>query len=518
MPYVNLRLRALAALGLLLAAAPGLRAQDAPSAAPPASLRGDVDGDGRVTPADAAAVRAWLVRGTLPAGRPIMPAGDANGDGRVTAADAALISRFAAGLDVSKFPVGRLVQVGPTAGLLQTGDQFCTVDLAAGTLTCSEVLLGREGASGNVILGTPYVTYVTTTEHSRGNSADEDTTTYTVRIRNATPQPLGTLDGEEPAPDGIRLFFSTAPAVKTVSSGTVAGAAIRLETPDGTATFTNQNGTATYTDRMYFQYDEVLAPGDTSAAESMQFIYSPNVTSFSYAYRVSAPAQYEHGWITLAPATTPDLNPGSTATFTGTVYNQVGQAQADGITWTSSNPSVATVDAGTRVVTAVAVGTATITATSTVNAQRTGTREITVTSVNTWEGDVSSDWSTAGNWSANVVPTSATEAVIPAAGSIPNMPVLSADAEVLDLSLGAGSTLGLGGFTLRAYDDVAATGTISNGTLWLSGSSAGVQGNVGGAVLVSGSAALQASTKTTGAVSVTGSLTVSTGALSISVP
>ena len=510
MLHLNSRLCAVIAAGLSLWAAPGLGAQDA--SAPPAALRGDVDGDGRVTRADADAVRAYLVRGALPGGRAILPAGDANGDGRVTAADAALISRFAAGVDVSRFPVGRAEGTVRTS-MLQSGDQLCTVDVRAGTLACQEVLAGGDAAA-NVILGPPYVTFVTTTAHSRGSSADEDTTSYTVAIRNATSQPLGTTDGTTRAPDGIRLFFSTAPVVYSVSSGTTVGASMRLETPDGTATFTNQNGSATYTSRPYFQYDTVVAPGDTTDARSMQFIYSSNVTSFSFGYRVSAPAQYEHGRITIAPATL-TLAPGQTSTLTGTVYNQVDQVQGDGITWSTSNAAVATVNASTGEVTAVGVGTATITATSTVNAQRTGTRQVTVTNELTWEGDVSSDWHTPQNWSLGVVPDSQSIAIIPA---VTNKPVLGADGAVLDIQVASLSTVTLGvGVTLKVYGDVTATGTISGGTLWLTGTSAEVQGTISGA-RITGSTSLDGATRASAAVSVTGSLTVANQALSITIP
>jgi hypothetical protein len=263
---------------------------------------------------------------------------------------------------------------------LLTAEYECTVDVRAGNTTCHEVRDGG-GASANVILSPPFVSFVTNSAYSRGDNTNEDTITYTIAIRNATPQPLGTTDGINLAPGGIRLFFATAPVVKTVSSGTIAGSSIRLETPDGTATFTNQTGTTTYLNRMYFQYDEVLAPGDTSVARSMRFIYSSNVQAFEFSYRVSAPAQYEHGWITIAPATAPVLAPGQTMTLTGTVYNQVGQVQANGITWSSSDPYVTTVNASTGEVTAVGEGTATITATSTVNTQRTGTRVVTVDAV-----------------------------------------------------------------------------------------------------------------------------------------
>lgn len=375
MSYLNAWRRASVAIALLLLAAPGLRAQE-PASAASALIRGDVDGDGRVTRADAEAVRTYLVRGTLPGGRSILPAGDANGDGRVTAADAALISRFAAGVDVSRFPVGRPVeggQAGPESGTLQTGDQLCTVDVRAGTVSCSEVVSGGAGAQ-NLILGDPFVTFVTNFTFSEDNSANEDTATYTVRIRNAAQQPLGTLDGTTLAPGGIRLFFITPPTVKAATPGPTA---IRLETPDGTATFTNQNGSLTYANRPYFQYNEVLAPADTTAARSMQFIYSSNVTTFSYAYRVSAPAQFEHGWITVSPSVVPVIAVDSSTTLSGVVYDQVGRVQGDGISWSSSNPAVATVNAS-GVVTGVAEGTVTITATSTVNNQRTGSRPVTV--------------------------------------------------------------------------------------------------------------------------------------------
>lgn len=513
MSCLTFRLRALAAAAVLLLGVPALRAQEVPEA--PAALRGDVDGDGRVTRADADAVRAYLVRGTLPAGRAIFPAGDANGDGRVTAADAALISRFAAGVDVARFPVGRPVL--NTSGWLTSAEYECTVDVGDRTTTCRPAGPTAGEASLDVLPGVGPLTFVSSWVHSRGSTADPDTSINTLAFANNMGQPIGTTDGTTPAASGNRLFFTKGPTVTAVYSGTVKTSSIQLVTPDGIATFSNPENTVTHTNKPYYQYDGVVQPADTSVSRDIQYIYGSNVKTFTFSYRVSAPVQYEYGWITLAPENTPVLNPGSTVTFTGTVYNAFGAVQADGITWSSSNPSVATVDAGTGVVTAVAVGSTTITATSSVNAQRTAERIITVTNVNTWEGDVSGVWSTAANWSANVVPTSTTVAVIPAAGSIPNMPVLTADAEALDLSVGSGSTLGLGGFTLQAYGDVAATGTISNGTLWLSGSDADIEGNLG-AVRVTGSAALQGATRTTGAVSVTGSLTVADSALSISIP
>lgn len=517
MRYLHVRPRPLLASVLLVISAPALRAQE--PASPTAVIRGDVDGDGRVTAADAAAVRAYLVRGTLPGGRGVFPAGDANADGRVTAADAALIARFAAGVDVSRFPVGRPVAGGAERSGRVLTLYDCTFDTETAEARCQPAAPDAgQGARLAVTLGTPFVTVTGSGGVSyRVESTNEDTTITNVAVTNNAGQPLGTTNGVDPHADGTRLFFSSGPTVTSVKFGTLAGATARVDNPEGTGTFPNPDGTIIYTDRPYFQYDGVVAPSTSTATEAVRFVYSANTKTFSFRVLVSATVQYEHGWITLAPATTPVLNPGSTVTFTGTEYDVVGQVQTNGITWSSSNPSVATVNASTGQVTAVAVGTTTITATSNANAQRTGSRSITVTNVDTWEGDVSSDWHNPANWDAGVVPGSATVAVIPASGTLPNLPVLTANAQVLDLTVGAARTLGLGGFTLQAGGDVTATGTISNGVLQLTGADADWQGTVDD-VVVSGAGFVATATKATGPISVTGSLSVSNGPLNITVP
>jgi hypothetical protein len=510
MSYSNPRLRALTAVALLLLGAHGLHAQEAPSS----PVRGDVDGDGRVTAADAQAVRTWLVRGTLPGGRAILPAGDANGDGRVTAVDAALISRFAAGMDVSRFAVGRPVGDGRVSseGALISTEFECRADTRAQTLVCGIVAAeGAGGARQDVLLygASAKVALVGGPTYSNADNTNQDTLTYTLALTNLMAQPIGTTDGVNP--DTSRLV---------VTSYVQANAGAQLDNADGTATFVDSvtaGGPYVFPNKQYIDFPGILAQNDTSAGELVRIVYNPVVATLSFKYRIWSRVQYQNGYATVSPAVVPDLNPGSTTTLTGTVYNALGAALGDVITWTSSNTSVATVNASTGEVTAVAVGTATITATSTVNTSRIGTRDVTVTNVNTWEGDVSSDWQTAGNWSANVVPTSTTIAVIPATGTIPNLPVLTADADVLDLTVGAGRTLGLGGFTLQAGGDVTAAGTVSSGMLELSGSDADVQGSVDD-VLVSGAGFLSGATNATGPVSVTGSLTVADQALSIAVP
>lgn len=379
MRYLTSRLCALLALGLSFAAAPGLRAQDAP-----APIRGDVDGDGRVTRADADAVRAYLVRGTLPAGRSSMlPVGDANGDGRVTAADAALISRFAAGVDVSRFPVGRPVEGGerrPSDGAPRLYTTYeCTADVDSPTLSCQPSAgQGADGPRMAISLGNPYATVTGSGGVSyRAQPANEDTTITNVAITSSISQPLGTTNGSDPHPDGTRLAI-TSLTVSSVKSGTLASATIRLDNADGTTTVPSPETAVTHSNVPYYQFNGLLTQGVPSATKPMRLVYSSNLKTYKIRFVVSAPVQFEHGWITIAPATAPVIAPDSTTTLTGTVVNQVDVVQSDAITWSSSNTAVATVNASTGVVTGVAEGTANITATSNVNAARTGSRTVVV--------------------------------------------------------------------------------------------------------------------------------------------
>ena len=261
-----------------------------------------------------------------------------------------------------------------------TTEYTCIVDVMAGTTSCRPSYAGADDAARlNLLLGTPHATIVSNgTVSSRVSTADPDTTTVNMAVKNNIPQPMGTTDGVNADPNGTRMLFSSGPTVTAVNSGTIAGSFIVLDNAEGTGTFTNPEGTLTYTNKPYYQYDGILAYNATSSPEAVRFVFSSNVRTFSFAVRVSAPVQYEYGWITISPSSTPVLEPGDVTTLSGTVFTQMGVAQGDGITWSSSDPAVATVNSSTGQVTAVASGTATITATSTVNAQRTGTRVIDV--------------------------------------------------------------------------------------------------------------------------------------------
>ncbi|MBD2723726.1 M36 family metallopeptidase [Hymenobacter armeniacus] len=91
---------------------------------------------------------------------------------------------------------------------------------------------------------------------------------------------------------------------------------------------------------------------------------------------------------------------------------------------------------------------------------------VTVVPVATsWTGTVSTDWFTAGNWSAGV-PTTVLDATIPA--TAPNMPAIAAGtASVRSLTVNSGATLIQTGGTLDVWGDLTNNGTFvpSGGTV-----------------------------------------------------
>jgi hypothetical protein len=136
-----------------------------------------------------------------------------------------------------------------------------------------------------------------------------------------------------------------------------------------------------------------------------------------------------------------------------------------------------------------------------------------------WDGDSSADWLAGANWQGGAAPDSASTVAIPADSLLAShvQPVLTANTFLTNLRVGYASSLGLAGYTVTAYGNVDAVGTVSGGTVKVAGSSVVIGGNLS-AVQVTGSAQLQRSTRTSGAVSVTGSLNVKDQALSISIP
>jgi hypothetical protein len=119
-----------------------------------------------------------------------------------------------------------------------------------------------------------------------------------------------------------------------------------------------------------------------------------------------------------------------------------------------------------------------------------------------WNGSVSSSWENASNWNSGVPDSASTVAVPPATllGSAPQ-PVLGGSATVLNLRVGTGSTLNLGGFSIRVRGNLDVPGSITNGSTVMTGSSAIAGGNFD-RVDIQGKVRLQRDLKTTGRVSI----------------
>jgi|GEM_PF-497751 len=346
---------ALALLGLLLGLAAPAAAQTSSAVA---GLRGDVDGDGRVTAADARQLLAALSRSggaaSLDASR-----ADVNGDGRVTAVDAAIIARFAAGRDVSRFGVG-----SPATGDLPAGalaQLVCDANMATRTVHCGSP--APTGARGDVIVGGQN-TYVKLTSSAVAYDGATETFSFDVTLKNLIQQTFGVDSLGNPADYAARVFFQGAPQV-TAGTGEV------TVNGDGLATFTASN-------QPYYQYPGQIATGVTSPARRWSLDVPATVTTFTFNVYVSAAVRYPRGYVDVYPASVLLSGAGQSAALTDSVRTAVGTPVTGvAVTWSSADPAVATVDPSTGVVTAVANGTTTITAQSS-NPLRTGTATVTV--------------------------------------------------------------------------------------------------------------------------------------------
>ena len=243
--------------------------------------------------------------------------------------------------------------------------QISCGDGAEGSVTATRSRSGAGGINADLIVGGQN-TFIKLT--SSNVSYAGEVFSFTTTVQNLIPQALGTTNGTTLDPTGVRVFFEQEP-VFTSGSGTIdfvnpgGGSLV-----DGFATFTRAN-------QPYYQYDEILAPNQTSAGKLWRMHIPSTVTTFAFTVYVSAPVQYPTGWVDVTPPAA-TLQAGGTQQLAAVVRDAVGRVQAGApVTWSSAPTSVATVDPSTGLVTAVADGAATITATSTT---RTGTSIISV--------------------------------------------------------------------------------------------------------------------------------------------
>jgi hypothetical protein len=335
-----------ACLGL----APSLHAQ---SAAGP--VRGDVDGDGKVTAADARIIADWLVGKPVPPGASVAERGDVNGDGRVTSVDAAIVAAFVAGRDMSRYGVGQSESQAPSNALAK---MVCRGDVRARTVSCDEPQ--TPAGIRPVIIGGQNV-YVKLASSGTAYNAGTGVFSTNVTVQNLVAQALGTTTGVDD--DSLRVFFSQEP----VATGAGDNGSITVANPSGHNTFLTGNVP-------YFAYPGPLAQNATTPSVPWQFQMSGTVTTFAFTVYVNANVQYPSGWVDIYPpqhAPSPynvysdTMSAGQTLQLTDSVRNAVGKVVPGApISWSSTGHGAATVNASTGLVTAVADGVDSIIATS----------------------------------------------------------------------------------------------------------------------------------------------------------
>ena len=330
-------------------------------------------------------------------------------------------------------------------GVIKCRGTTTPAELTCGNVTDSlmprAILLGGEN------------TYIRVDAVNPTYDAASETYQVNVTLRNLIEQALGTSDGTNVDPEGIKLFFQNGP-VATVGTGTI------TVLGDGVGTFTA-------TGQPYFQLNAMVAPFATSSARAWQFRMPATVTAFEYTVYVSAPVQYPDGYIVFTP-TSYTLKPDSTRTLLPIVKSAAGNVIGGAtVTWTSADTTVAVVNAA-GVVTGVRSGSVAVTATS---GTRSGTAQVGVTGTQRiWHGTTNTDFDTRTNWIGNIVATAQDTIVLPDTALrgivLPrNVSVRGVDVRAFSIDQAA--------FDLTASGSVSATGTgsivSSSGRLILTG-------------------------------------------------
>jgi len=345
---------------------------------------------------------------------------------------------------------------GPGGPPLTIQALLCKGSVADQTVTCAPPAASAGSASGLIVGGQNVYVKVTTSNVVYNSGTGQYT--FNTTLQNLLPQRMGTTDGTTLDPTGVRIFFSSGP---TVTSGTGTATVI----PDGFATFTAGG-------QPYYQFNEILDQNETSAVDTWTLIMPPTVLTFEFVVFVSTPVQFPDGYISLN-GQLPGydfgaLHPADTEALTAVSNDAYGNViPGTTITFATTDPLCASVNTGTGLVTGVRFATCQITAT---DGTRNGSIGFDVTgTTRLWDGDVSADWQTGGNWAAGLVPATADSVSIPT--GVPFFPALTQNVVIGGVTVADGATLTLGAFGLTVNMNVATGATAGSGIL---GGGAGV--------------------------------------------
>lgn len=187
----------------------------------------------------------------------------------------------------------------PPEGAVQA--LLCTASVSTRAVSCESPT--PAGGARLQILGGQNTNVKLTSSNVSYTPADS-TFSFDVTVQNLMPEKMGTTDGVNLDPDGIRVFFASGP---TVTGGS------------GAATVANADdqGTFTGTGQYYFQYDEMLATNQVSSPRTWQLHIDPSVSTFSFMVYVATDLQ------PLLVITELMANPGGTVQDSSGEYAEV---------------------------------------------------------------------------------------------------------------------------------------------------------------------------------------------------
>ena len=350
----------------------------------------------------------------------------------------------------------------------QTVVLTCEASKSRLSISCAEPQLARaKGGPAFDILYGGQNTFVTLTSSNVAYNSGTGRFTFDLSVKNLLQQPIGTTDGSTLAPTGIRVFFTSGP---TVTGGTGVASVV----PDGFGTFTGGG-------QPFYQYNQVLNQNQTSSTKAWTFIIAPTVDTFNFLLLISAPVQYQTGYIEIngqmPGASFGNLHPGTATPLTAVVKNQLGIVIPGAVvTWGTTNANQISVDPA-GVATGVRYGNPAITATS---GGLNGSMMFNVTgTVRSWNGSVSTDWENGANWNGGYTPALVDTASV--LGSPTNQPALTAAVSTGAIVVADALAINLGAFNMTLSEH-ATTGQGSGGVVGTTGKLilAGPAGTLGG--------------------------------------
>lgn len=207
------------------------------------------------------------------------------------------------------------VVVGPGEKLL--GTVTCYVDAVAETHKCGDPVPSGGANHTRVNLTTSHFTLVTGASFTSGGIAH-----FFNEIRNDIGQDIGTHNGI--TSDSIRAFVT----------------AINVTGGSGSVTPYNHTGTGTFTaaNQPYWEYREIVSPGNESSTLIWQFSVPGTVTAWNYTVGVSAPIAHPNGWIEVTG--NDQIQHGQYQLHTATVYTWTGAVDNSGVvSWDTASVS-----------------------------------------------------------------------------------------------------------------------------------------------------------------------------------